>query len=169
MIVNRGLVTTLRAIMDLPRDRLIVLTLADGTPLPGRVTAQEHGWVRLENVHGQRLVNLAHVAVVELNEPKMREEIVDEELPRPRSAEAPRKITKAPGRPWQDVDLKELSEGFLDGLPDKVLADRHGRTFTQVRDLRQAFECQRGNIPEDQLSPASSTWVDRWRRVLRQA
>lgn len=157
------------ATMELPRDRLILLTLANGTPLPGRVRSQDHDWVELENNEGIRLVNLAHVAVVDLNTGAPRVEIVDEELPRPRSAEAPRKVTgRAPGRPWTDSDLKDLSEGFLDGLPDKLLADRHGRTFSQVRDLRQAFECQRGNVPDDQLSPAASTWVDRWRRVLRQ-
>lgn len=154
--------------MQLPRNHLLLLTLADGTPLPGRVIDQQDGWVTLENTDGTRLVNLAHVAVIDLNRGIPRVEVIDEDLPKPRSAEAPRKVSRAPGRPWTDGDLKELSEGFLDGLPDKVLAERHGRTFSQVRDLRQAFECQRGNLPDDQLSPASSTWVDRWRRVLRQ-
>jgi hypothetical protein len=154
--------------MELPRHRLILLTLANGTPLPGRVTDQQDGWVTLENSDGSRLVNLAHVAVIDLNAGIPRTEVVDEDLPKPRSAEAPRKVSRAPGRPWTDSNLKDLSEGILDGLPDKALADRHGRTFSQVRDLRQAFECQRGNVPVDQLSPAATTWVDRWRRVLRQ-
>jgi hypothetical protein len=116
----------------------------------------------------ERLVNLDHVVFIDLESPvAMPPEPVDSRLPRPQSKDRPMKVgSRTPGRPWNDADLKALSEGFLDGLPDRLLAERHNRIASQIRDLHQAFECQRGNVPEDQLSPAASTWVDRWRRVL---
>ena len=149
-------------------DGPLVLHLVNGQVLIGRTAPAGDGWIRLATQDGERLVNLAHVVMIELEESADEGPQEDDgALMRPRSKERPIKAGhRTPGRPWQDPDLKALSEGFLDGLPDKVLAERHHRVFSQIRDLRQAFECQRGNIPDDQLSPAASTWVARWRRVL---
>lgn len=146
----------------------VVIHCANGQILIGRALPAAEGWLRVTTKEGERLVNLAHVVLIDIETVELeRDQEVDEGLLRPRSKERPVKVgMKTPGRPWQDGDLKALSEGFLDGLSDKVLADRHHRVFSQVRDLRQAFECQRGNLPDDQLSPAASTWVARWRRVL---
>ncbi len=155
----------------LPPERLIALHLADKTVLIGRSEPVEGvgEWVRLTSNDGVRLVNLAHVTFIDLNEGKRDPgPQVDDGIPRPRSKDVPVKVgSKAPGRPWTDEDLKQLSEGFLDGALDTVLADRFNRTRTQIRDLRQGFEANRGNhdFPVEQ-NPAASTWVDRWRRVL---
>jgi hypothetical protein len=154
--------------LELPSDRLIAIHLVDKTVLIGRAEVIEGGWVRLTSKDGVRLVNLRHVTFIHPNEPEHERQLqVDDGLPRPRSKEAPVKVgAKTPGRPWTDEDLKQLSEGFLDGLQDQVLAERYHRTRTQIRDLRQGFEANRGNAVEEQLSPAGQTWIARWRRVL---
>jgi hypothetical protein len=51
--------------------------------------------------------------------------------------------------------------------PDGEIANLHGRTRHQVTVLHQAWECARGNLPEDQLSPAAQLWVDRIRKAMR--
>ncbi len=155
--------------LALPSDRLIALHLADKTILVGRAEPLDGGWVCLRSRDGARLVNLDHVTFIDLNEAgeDPGEQQVDERVPRPRSKDTPVKVgSKAPARPWTDEDLKVLSDGFLDGHQDAPLADRFNRTRSQIRDLRQAFECNRGNVVEDQISPAATTWIPRWRRVL---
>ena len=152
----------------IPADRLIALHLANGAILPGRAKLLAGGWVRLSTSDSEQLVNLAHVAAIDLNEgrtdPGPR---IQDGLPKPRSKDVPFKVgSKVPARPWTDADLKALSEGFLDGVLDNELAEKHHRTRGQIRDLRQGFECNRGNLIEDQVSPAAVTWIHRWRRVL---
>ena len=39
--------------------------------------------------------------------------------------------------------------------------------YSALAILHQAWECARGNLPEDQLSPAAQLWVDRIRKVMR--
>lgn len=152
----------------IPTDRLIALHLANGAILPGRVHVLSDGWVRLHTSDRVQLINLAHVVAMDLNEGQTDPgPLVQEGLPKPRSKDVPFKVgRKVPARPWSDADLKELSEGFLDGLLDPELAERHHRTRGQIRDLRQGFECNRGNLIEEQISPAATTWIQRWRRVL---
>ena len=152
----------------IPTDRLIALHLANGVILPGRVHVLRDGWVRLYTSERVQLVNLAHVLTIDLNVGQTDPgPLVQEGLPKPRSKDVPFKVgSKVPARPWSDADLKALSEGFLDGLLDPELAEQHHRTRGQIRDLRQAFECNRGNLIEDQISPAATTWIHRWKRVL---
>ncbi len=154
--------------LNIPPERLVALHLIDRSILVGRVRDDVPGWLRLLTVDGERLVNLAHVISIDLNEgasdPGAQ---IDSGIPRPRSKDAPVKVgSKAPGRPWTDADLKDLAEGFLDGKQDADLALAFHRTRNQIRDLRQGFEVNRGNLVEEQVTPAATTWVNRWQRVL---
>ena len=72
-----------------------------------------------------------------------------------------------PGRPWSDEQVRAVIDGFLDDRQDGALAEQHGRTRHQITVLRQAWECARGNLPEDRLSPAAQLWVGRIRTALR--
>lgn len=149
--------------------RLIALRLADGTPMAGRVVAVDGPWLQLHDLDGGHLVNLAQVAVVHLDQQGRAEGAVAAEgaLPQPRSKDQPRKVgSRAPGRPWDEAELKSLSEAFLDGAGDGELALRFHRTRSQITELHRGFECARGNLTEDDLSPAAHLWVARWRRVL---
>jgi hypothetical protein len=155
--------------LSLPPERLIALHLDNKSVLIGRAEQVADNWVRFATPDGVKLVNLNHVTLIDLND-GLRDPgpQVDEGLARPRSKDIPLKVgSKAPGRPWNDDDLKQLSEGFLDGENDAQLAERFHRTRGQIRDLRQGFECNRGNheFPIDQ-NPAASLWVDRWQKVL---
>ena len=154
--------------LPIPPERLIALHLENKAILIGRAEQVADNWVRLQTPDGIKLVNLDHVLLIDLNE-GLRDPgpQVDEGLGKPRSKDIPMKMgSKAPGRPWTDDDLKQLSEGFLDGALDAQLAERYHRTRGQIRDLRQGFECNRGNAVEEQISPAATTWVARWHRVL---
>jgi hypothetical protein len=95
------------------------------------------------------------------------DEGLEEVLPRPTSADRPRRASRAPGRPWRDEDLRQLADGFLDGQDDQQLCGSYNRTRAQIKELRAGFECARGNLVEDQISEVAATWVERWRRVLR--
>ena len=146
---------------------VVLLRLVDGTPESGLVEACAEGWLRLRNRDGMRLIQLSHVAVIIPGEPREDATQVDAARPKPQPQEAPRKVgPKAPGRPWADADMRALADGFLEQLQDGELAERHHRTRHQVTTLRHAFECARGNLNEDDLSPVAHTWVDRWQRVL---
>ncbi len=153
----------------IPADRVIGLTLVDGVILAGRAQVLSGGWLRLIGNADDRLINLAHVVMIDLNRGRLDQgpSGVDEALPRPRSKDTPVKVgSKVPARPWTDGDLKALADAMLDGGQDAELAERFHRTRSQVRDLRQGFECNRGNLVEDQISPAAVAWIHRWRRVL---
>jgi len=129
------------------------------------------GWLLLETESGIMLINLTQVAVI-TQEPGEPDEDTEasleglDELPKPTSAERPLRASRAPARPWRDDDLKQLADAFLDGAQDQELATRFNRTRGQVKELRQGFECARGNLVDDQISRVAATWVDRWRRVL---
>ncbi len=89
--------------------------------------------------------------------------------PKPSSKDAPiRAGGKALGRAWLDEDLKTLADAYLDAVEDGDLALRFNRSRGQIKELRQAFECARGNLVEDQISPIAATWVARWRKALTQ-
>lgn len=150
----------------LPVGRRITAQLAQGPLYRGAVRRVSDGWLLLEADQGQLLINLDHVAVITPEALGGDEPLVDEALPKPTSADRPVRASRAPGRPWNDTDLRELAEGFLDGHQDAELAPRFNRTKGQLKELRQGFECARGNLVEDQISPVARTWVERWRRVL---
>lgn len=153
--------------MFLPVGRRVTAQLAQGPLYRGTVRRVSDGWLLLEAEQGQLLINLDHVAVVTpeaLGEDEP--EGVDAALPKPTSADRPVRTSRAPGRPWKDEDLRELAEGFLDGHQDVELAPRFNRAKGQLKELRQGFECARGNLVEDQISPVARMWVERWRRVL---
>jgi hypothetical protein len=154
----------------LPPGRRVAVQLAQGPVLRGEVRRTVDGWVLLETGEAQQLINLDHVAMIthEGGAADDDEEVEEglESLPKPTSAERPTRASRAPGRPWKDDDLRELADAFLDGHQTEELATRFNRTKGQVRELRQGFECARGNLVEDQISPVARTWVERWRRVL---
>jgi hypothetical protein len=94
--------------------------------------------------------------------------MVDVLKPKPSSKETPMRVTgKALGRAWLDEDLKVLADAYLDGVQDADIAQRLSRAKGQIKELRQAFECARGNLVDDQISPIAATWVPRWRKALR--
>jgi hypothetical protein len=148
--------------------RVVAVQLSDGGIRRGLVMSAGGGWLQLAGDEGLLLVNLAQVAVIALDgQPTAAAGPVDAARPRPQSKDAPfRAGSRAPGRPWQEQDLKQLAEAYLDGRPDAELAERFVRTRGQIKELRQGFECARGNLVDDQLSPAARTWVARWRKVL---
>jgi hypothetical protein len=154
----------------LPSGRLVIVLLADGTPMPGRVLALADGWLHLRDLDGEQLINLAQVAGIRLQEGAQASEADPgdpEALPRPRSKDRPVKVgSGATGRPWTEPELRALAEAFLDGGQDGELAERFRRTRGQITELHRGFECARGNLVEDQISPAAQAWVPRWRRLL---
>lgn len=143
------------------------VVLAQGEVFVGEVEWSGKGWLRLRTDAGQRLINLAHVAVIGLVGSVLDDEDeIDSALPKPTSKDRPVKVSQAPGRPWPDDELKRLADAFLDGVEDNELAERHKRARPAIKQLRQGFECARGNLVEDQISEVAATWVPRWRRVL---
>jgi hypothetical protein len=147
---------------------VVAIQLADGSRCHGVIRAHGGGWVHLLGNAGTMLVNLSQVISVELNPvaPEVPSPI-DHPRPRPVSKDVPVKVgSRAPGRPWRDEDLKGLADGFLDGRTDPELSERCHRTRSQVKELRQGFECARGMIMEDEISQVARTWIARWRRVL---
>ena len=137
----------------------------DGEDHTGSVIACANDWLRLSGADGDILVNLAQVAwIVGLGDAPP----VDAALPKPKPQHAVALHgTKAPGRPWTDETVQAIVRGFLDDQGDAELAAIHGRTRSQVTILHQAWECARGNIPDDRLSPAAQLWVERIRRAMR--
>ncbi len=151
----------------LPPGRAIAIQLVQGPIVRGTVRRVVDGWVLVESLEGQSLVNLDQVALITQEGVSA----VDEDapaigLPRPEPADAPRRVTKAPGRAWRDEDLRQLADAFLDGGDDAALAGRFGRERSSISQLRRGFECARGNLVEDQIGAVARTWVERWRRVL---
>lgn len=164
----------MRAMPDLPPGlhpgMRASFVLADGTLFTGEVGWAKKGWVRLQADTGTTLVNLAHVALIKplaaLDESAAAEDDEDA-LAKPRPIEAPVKVgPTAPGRPWTDEDLRQLADGFLDGVQDGELAERHHRSRPAIGQLRKGFECARGNLVEEEIPPVARTWIARWRKVL---
>lgn len=142
--------------------RVVHLRL-DGEFLTGSVIAVANGWIRLTSANGELLVNLAQVAWLRAEGAPP-----DSERPVPTAKDiGSRSGSRVPGRPWDDETVRSVVDGFLNDLQDGDLAERHGRTRNQITILRQAWECARGNLAEDQLSPAAQTWVSRIQAVMR--
>jgi len=145
--------------------------LADGTVFTGELEWARKGWARLRGDAGTTLINAAHVAVIKPLVPLAPDEDAEDEeddaLPRPRNHERARLAAPtAPGRAWEDDELRRLADAFLDNATDAELATRHHRARGAIKEARQGFECARGNLVEDQISPVARTWVGRWRKVL---
>jgi hypothetical protein len=155
----------------LPPGRRVTAQLVQGPLYRGSVRRVVDGWLLLETESGLVLINLSQVAVISQEAGDTGDDVEAsleglDELPKPTSAERPTRTSRAPARPWKDDDLKQLADAFLDGADDSELASRFNRTRGQVKELRQGFECARGNLVEDQISSVAATWIDRWRRVL---
>jgi hypothetical protein len=140
-----------------------------GNTIEGSVTICANGWLRLSGADGDMLINLAQVAWVrgigaasDDAEPADRPGVL-----RPSSKDiVARSGSKVPGRPWSDDAIRAVVDEFLNDRPDGEIATIHGRTRHQVTVLHQAWECARGNLPEDQLSPAAQLWVERIQNVM---
>jgi len=140
----------------------VALLLADGTRLSAAIADQRAGWWLLETDEGTVWVQLAHVVLVGS------EAAVPAGGRRGRGGggSTSRSRSSAPGRPWSDDELRMLADAFLDGAVDKDLAREFGRTPAIVKQLRQGFECARGNLDEERVTEIAASWVPRWRRVL---
>lgn len=153
--------------MALPLSALVpgrpVRLRLDGAELSGTVQAVANGWVRLAAAEGELLINLAQVAWIRPDGAAA----PDDERLRPAAKEVvARPGSKVPGRPWSDGDIRTVVDEFLADRPDGEIAQVVGRTRHQVTVLRQAWECARGNLPDDQLSPAARLWVERVQSAL---
>ena len=145
--------------------------LNNGQVVRGTITGMRGGWMSLGGADGSGvvLVNLAHASALVLDTKPAPAAFVEVTKPKPSSKDAPiRAGGKALGRAWLDEDLKALADAFLDSVEDGDLALRYNRSRGQIKELRQAFECARGNLVEDQISPVAATWVARWRKALTQ-
>jgi len=143
--------------------------LNNGQVVRGIVTGLRGGWLSLGDGTKAVLINLAHANALVLDTQAAPATFVDIARPKPSSKDSPiRAGGKALGRAWLDEDLKTLADAYLDGIEDGDLAQRFNRSRGQIKELRQAFECARGNLVEDQISPIAATWVARWRKALTQ-
>ena len=77
-----------------------------------------------------------------------------------------RSSSHSPGRAWQEGDLRLLADAFLDGVTDQELAKEFNRTRAAIKQMRQGFECARGNLNQDLLEEIAQSWVHRWRKLL---
>jgi hypothetical protein len=138
----------------------------DGARITGSVIACANGWLRLAAPDGEVLINLALVSWVRGDGAPA--PTTDDDLPRPVAKDViARPGSKAPGRPWTDGQIQAVIDEFLNDRQDGEIAEVHGRTRNQVTVLRQAWECARGNLADDGISPAAQLWVERIRRAMR--
>ncbi len=150
----------------LPGKKIVAQT-SQGPVYRGVVRRSLRGWIVLDAEGGRTFLNLDHLVSVVVMGADDAEDVDEGGLMKPQSLERPRVLTAtAPARAWQEDDLKKLATGFLDGEDDAALAEVHHRSRSQIRELRQGFECARGNLVDDQISPVARTWIARWRRVL---
>ncbi len=134
----------------------------DGEVVSGAVLATANGWLRLSGADGEILVNLAQVAWIRA------EGAPAADLPVPTAKDVvTRPGSRVPGRPWTVEAIRAVIDGFLNDRPDGELAEQQGRTRHQITQIHQAWECARGNLAEDQLSPAAQPWVERIRSVMQ--
>jgi hypothetical protein len=152
--------------------RSVAAHLTNGQVVRGLVTGLRGGWLSLggaKDGDSPVLINLTHASALVLDTKAAPTAVIDAPKPKPQSKEAPQRAgSKALGRAWLDEDLKALADAYLDGAEDGDLAQRFNRSRGQIKELRQAFECARGNLVEDQISPIAATWVARWRKALTQ-
>lgn len=138
--------------------------LADGTVFRGPVEAARRGWIRLGTDQGPVLLNAAHIACIR-GEGAAAASLglgpVEDDTPKPA-----KRGTAAKTDDWDEDQLRTLADGFLDGHDDGELASRLGQSRGQIKTLRQAFECARGNLVDDEIAPTARPWIGRWREVL---
>ncbi|GDY12761.1 hypothetical protein LBMAG53_16390 [Planctomycetota bacterium] len=148
--------------------RPVTLHLSGGGQLSGMVLKHGDGWLHLLGEHGEILARIDQVAAVILAAPAPPPASeLDAAMPRPVSKDAPRRVGgEAPGRLWNDGELRELADAFLDGVGDAVCAERFHRTRHQITVLRQAHEVLRGNLRDDQIGAVAQGWIPRLRRAL---
>ncbi len=152
-------------LVSLPIGQPVTVQFPDGVVVRGLLRACGGGWLKLEDRRGHHWVQASQVVMISaVTEGEA--EPVDDDRPKPRSADAPVRTSRAPGRPWADDDLKTLAEAFLDTVNDSECAQRFNRTRHQITLLRQGFEAARGGLDEDRIPDVAKTWVARWRRVL---
>ncbi len=155
---------------ELMPGRHIAAMLSNGQQCRGMITGLRGGWMSLGGSDKTILLNLSQIALITLDAKPAPTLEIDVIKPKPTSKEAPiRAQGKALGRAWLDEDLKKLANAYLDGLEDGDIAQKISRARSQIKELRQAFECARGNLSEDQISPIAVTWVPRWHKALRPA
>jgi hypothetical protein len=143
-----------------------VRVAANGAVLTGEVVSLREGWLRLHTERGEALINLEQTAWIDADG-RPEEPPETGLLPVPSSKEiVSRPGSRSFGRPWQDDEVRGVVDGFLDGRGDAELADETKRTRQQITVLRQAWECARGNLPEDRISPAGTAWIERLRKIL---
>jgi hypothetical protein len=152
--------------------RSVTAHLTNGQVVRGLISGLRGGWISLIGTNdgdSPVLINLAHASALVLDAKAAPAPFVEVTKPKPTSKDAPiRAGGKALGRAWLDEDLKTLADAYLDGAEDGELAQRFNRSRGQIKELRQAFECARGNLVEEQISPIAATWVARWRKALTQ-
>lgn len=150
--------------------RSVTAHLSSGQVVRGTISGMRGGWLSLGGGEsGAVLVNLNHATAILLDAKSAPAPFVEIAKPKPSSKDSPiRAGGKALGRAWLDEDLKALADAYLDHIEDGDLAQRFNRSRGQIKELRQAFECARGNLVEEQISPIAATWVARWRKALTQ-
>ncbi|MEK7413197.1 MAG: hypothetical protein AAB263_07755 [Planctomycetota bacterium] len=135
-----------------------------GDEITGTIVHTANGWMRMTASNGDVLVNLATVTWIHALGPAPERD----EANKPEAHEiGDRQGSRVPGRPWSEASVKTIIDGFLSDQQDSDLAETHGRTRHQITVLRHAWECARGNMTEDRISPAAQEWVPRIRRILR--
>jgi hypothetical protein len=139
--------------------------LADGTVFSGHVDNARKGWLRLTTEQGPLLINVAHVALLKPLDASAVGIGLGSSEPETTASRRSAGTTTAEDD-WDPESLRALADGFLDGHDDSELAARLGQRKGQVKTLRQAFECARGNLVEDEIAPTAREWIDRWRSVL---
>lgn len=138
--------------------------LADGTVVAGGIDRVTKGWIRLLTDGGPVLIHLRHVAMLKPGDAAavglgLGPAEHDEAKPRSRG-------TPAATGDWSPEQLRALADGILDGHTDAELAARLGQRRGQIATLRQAFECARGNLVDDEIPPNARAWIERLRDVL---
>jgi len=139
--------------------------LADGTVVTGVIERAAKGWLRVQTSTGPVLVHLTHVALIKPGDAEAAGiglgSQEDSSPTRGSSRGAP-----AASADWSPEQLRALADGLLDGHTDTELAARLGQRKAHIVTLRQAFECARGNMVDDEIPPAARVWISRWREVL---
>ncbi len=143
--------------------------LADGTVVSGILERAAKGWLRMQTSTGPILIHLAHVALLKPGDADAAGiglgAVEDSSSPRGAQGRAPRGAAAATAD-WSPEQLRALADGLLDGHSDSELAARLGQRKAHIGSLRQAFECARGNMVDDEIPPAARVWISRWRDVL---
>jgi hypothetical protein len=137
------------------------IQLVNGDRLRGTVLDAEGDWLLLDAAQGRVAIARQSIALL----------TIDGALPAKRNSgsrrrESPEPTSEAAAEILPPEQLRAVVDGFLDDRPDDDLARTFSCTRSQIRLLRQAFECARGNLVEDQLPPAARSQVDGLRAAL---